>query len=126
MKISRRNWYRLLALSLAGLVICDQVVGDAKSSDLRDAVQCLVQKNGDGPLCPRISVAPFLQKSIQNMFDPEFNQTEPTITVHQQKGIFKVQILSRKKTGFVLGITQGSTSDYQVVSWKELEQGEES
>ena len=60
------------------------------------------------------------------MFDPEFNQTEPTITVHQQKGIFKVQILSCKKTGFVLGITQGSTSDYQVVSWKELEQGEES
>ena len=126
MKMSRPNWYRLLALFLAGLVIYDRVLGESRSRELREAVRCLLQKNGDSSLCPRISVDPMLQPSIQSKFDLKFNQTEPTISIHQQDEIFEVQIQSSQNTGLVLGITSRSTTDYQVVSWRELEQGEES
>lgn len=67
-----------------------------------------------------------LQSSIQSKFDLKFNQTEPTISIHQQDEIFEVQIQSSQNKGLVLGIASRSTTDYQVVSWRELEQGEES
>ncbi len=67
-----------------------------------------------------------LQPSIQSKFDLKFNQAEPMISIQKQDGIFEVQIQSPQNTGLVLGITSRSTTDYQVVSWREFEQGEES
>ena len=75
MKISRRNWYRLFALALVGLMIYDQGV-KKDQGNLKEAVQCLIEHKGAGVFCPQITVDPLLQQSIQRKFEQEFDQGE--------------------------------------------------
>ena len=84
-----------------------------------------IEQNGDGTRCPQISIDPYLQNGIQNKLVKEFNQTEPTISISPQDGNFEVQIQTTKSAGIVLGVTLRSTSEFQVVAWRDLELGEE-
>ena len=126
MKISRRNWYRLLAVAIVAFMVCDRVSKEDRLARLTNAIQCLIEQNGDGAHCPQISIDPYLQKGIQNKIVKEFNQTETIISVSPQDGNFEVQIQTTKSAGIVLGVTLRSTSEYQVVAWRDLELGEES
>ena len=126
MKISRRNCYRLLAVTIVAFMVYDRVLKEERLSRLTSAIQCLIEQNGDGTHCPQISIDPYLQKAIQNKIVKEFNQTEPTISISPQKGNFLVQIQTTKSAGIVLGVTLRSTSEFQVVGWRDLELGEES
>lgn len=126
MKISRRNWYRLLAVAIVAFMVYDRASKEERLGRLTNAIQCLIEQNGDGARCPQISIDPYLQKGIQNKIVKEFNQTETTISVSPQDGNFEVQIQTTKSAGIVLGVTLRSTSEYQVVAWRDLELGEES
>ena len=126
MKISRRNWYRLLAAAIVAFMVYDRASKEERLDRLTNAIQCLIEQNGDGARCPQISIDPYLQKGIQNKIVKEFNQTETTISVSPQDGNFEVQIQTTKSAGIVLGVTLRSTSEYQVVAWRDLELGEES
>ena len=126
MKISRRNWYRLLAVVIVAFMVYDRASKEERLGRLTNAIQCLIEQNGDGARCPQISIDPYLQKGIQNKIVKEFNQTETTISVSPQDGNFEVQIQTTKSAGIVLGVTLRSTSEYQVVAWRDLELGEES
>ena len=126
MKISRRNWYRLLAVAIVAFMVYDRASKEERLGRLTNAIQCLIEQNGDGARCPQISIDPYLQKEIQNKIVKEFNQTETTISVSPQDGNFEVQIQTTKSAGIVLGVTLRSTSEYQVVAWRDLELGEES
>ena len=125
MKISRRTWYRLLAVAIVAFMIYDRASKEERLGRLTNAIQCLIEQNGDGARCPQISIDPYLQKGIQNKIVKEFNQTETTISVSPQDGNFEVQIQTTKSAGIVLGVTLRSTSEYQVVAWRDLELGEE-
>ena len=125
MKISRRNWYRLLAAVIVAFMVYDRASKEERLGRLTNAIQCLIEQNGDGARCPQISIDPYLQKGIQNKIVKEFNQTETTISVSPQDGNFEVQIQTTKSAGIVLGVTLRSTSEYQVVAWRDLELGEE-
>ena len=124
-KISR-NWYRLLAIAIVAFMVYDRASKEERLGRLTNAIQCLIEQNGDGARCPQISIDPYLQKGIQNKIVKEFNQTETTISVSPQDGNFEVQIQTTKSAGIVLGVTLRSTSEYQVVAWRDLELGEES
>lgn len=126
MKISRRNWYRLLAVAIVAFMVYDRASKEERLGRLTNAIQCLIEQNGDGARCPQISIDPYLQKGIQNKIVKEFNQTETIISVSPQDGNFEVQIQTTKSAGIVLGVTLRSTSEYQVVAWRDLELGEES
>ena len=126
MKISRRNLYRLLAVAIVAFMVYDRASKEERLGRLTNAIQCLIEQNGDGARCPQISIDPYLQKGIQNKIVKEFNQTETTISVSPQDGNFEVQIQTTKSAGIVLGVTLRSTSEYQVVAWRDLELGEES
>ena len=126
MKISRRIWYRLLAVAIVAFMAYDRASKEERLGRLTNAIQCLIEQNGDGARCPQISIDPYLQKGIQNKIVKEFNQTETTISVSPQDGNFEVQIQTTKSAGIVLGVTLRSTSEYQVVAWRDLELGEES
>ena len=126
MKISRRNWYRLLAVAIVAFMVYDRASKEKRLGRLTNAIQCLIEQNGDGARCPQISIDPYLQKGIQNKIVKEFNQTETTISVSPQDGNFEVQIQTTKGAGIVLGVTLRSTSEYQVVAWRDLELGVES
>ena len=126
MKISRRNQYQLLALVLVVLMICDRISKRDQSSRLRDAIQCFIEQKGAGEFCPEISVEPILQKSIQKKFIHKFNQTKPTFSISSKGEIFQIHIQSSKGSGIVLGVTLKSKSDFQIVSWKDWDQGDES
>ena len=126
MKISRRNWYRLLAVTIVAFMVYDRASKEERLVRLTNAIQCLIEQNGDGTRCPQISIDPYLQIGIQNKIVKEFYQTEPTISVSRQDGNFEVQIQTTKSTGIVLGVTLRSTSEFQVVAWRDLEQGDES
>ena len=126
MKISRRNWYRLLAVAIVAFMVYDRASKEERLGRLTNAIQCLIEQNGDGARCPQISIDPYLQKGIQNKIVKEFNQTETTISISPQDGNFEVQIQTTKSAGIVLGVTLRSTSEYQVVAWRDLELGEES
>ena len=126
MKISRRNLYRLLAVAIVAFMVYDRASKEERLGRLTNAIQCLIEQNGDGSRCPQISIDPYLQKGIQNKIVKEFNQTETTISVSPQDGNFEVQIQTTKSAGIVLGVTLRSTSEYQVVAWRDLELGEES
>ena len=126
MKISRRNWYRLLAVAIVAFMVYDRASKEERLGRLTNAIQCLIEQNGDGSRCPQISIDPYLQKGIQNKIVKEFNQTETTISVSPQDGNFEVQIQTTKSAGIVLGVTLRSTSEFQVVAWRDLELGEES
>ena len=126
MKISRRNWYRLLAVAIVAFMVYDRASKEERLGRLINAIQCLIEQNGDEARCPQISIDPYLQKGIQNKIVKEFNQTETTISVSPQDGNFEVQIQTTKSAGIVLGVTLRSTSEYQVVAWRDLELGEES
>ena len=125
MKISRRNWYRLLAVAIVAFMVYDRSSKEERLGRLTNAIQCLIEQNGDGARCPQISIDPYLQKGIQNKIVKEFNQTETTISVSPQDGNFEVQIQTTKSAGIVLGVTLRSTSEFQVVAWRDLELGEE-
>ena len=125
MKISRRNWYRLLAAVIVAFMVYDRASKEERLGRLTNAIQCLIEQNGDGSRCPQISIDPYLQKGIQNKIVKEFNQTETTISVSPQDGNFEVQIQTTKSAGIVLGVTLRSTSEYQVVAWRDLGLGEE-
>ena len=125
MKISRRNWYRFLALVLVGLMIYDQASSKDQSRNLKDAVRCLIDHGGNGELCPKISVDPLLQPSIQKQFDQVFDQKRTTISPLPQAGRFEVQIQTSAGSGIVLGVTLRSSSNYQVVAWRDLEKEDE-
>ena len=125
MKISRRNWYRLLAVAIVAFMVYDRASKEERLGRLTNAIQCLIEQNGDGARCPQISIDPYLQKGIQNKIVKEFNQTETTISVSPQGGNFEVQIQTTKSAGIVLGVTLRSTSEFQVVAWRDLELGEE-
>ena len=107
-------------------MVYDRVSKEEQLGRLTNAIQCLIEKNGDGTHCPQISIDPYLQKGIQNKLVKEFNQTEPTISISPQEGNFLVQIQTTKSAGIVLGVTLRSTSEFQVVAWRDLELGEES
>ena len=126
MKISRRNWYRLLAVAIVAFMVYDRASKEERLGRLTNAIQCLIEQNGDGARCPQISINPYLQKGIQNKIVKEFNQTETTISISPQDGNFEVQIQTTNSAGIVLGVTLRSTSEYQVVAWRDLELGEES
>ena len=126
MKISRRNWYRLLAVAIVAFMVYDRASKEERLGRLTNAIQCLIEQNGDGARCPQISIDPYLQRGIQNKIVKEFNQTETTISISPQDGNFEVQIQTTKSAGIVLGVTLRSTSEYQVVAWRDLELGEES
>ena len=126
MKISRRNWYRLLAVAIVAFMVYDRASKEERLGRLTNAIQCLIEQNGDGARCPQISIDPYLQKGIQNKIVKGFNQTETTISVSPQDGNFEVQIQTTKSAGIVLGVTLRSTSEFQVVAWRDLELGEES
>ena len=125
MKISRRNWYRFLALVLVGLIIYDQTSHEDQSRNLKDAVRCLIDHGGNGEFCPKISVDPLLQPSIQKKFDQVFDQKRTTISPLPQDGRFEVQIQTSAGSGIVLGVTLRSSSNYQVVAWRDLEKEDE-
>ena len=126
MKISRRNWYRLLAVAIVAFMVYDRASKDELLGRLTNAIQCLIEQNGDGTRCPEISIDPYLQKGIQNKLVKEFNQTEIRTSISPQDGNFEVQIQTTKSAGIVLGVTLRSTSEFQVVAWRDLELGEES
>ena len=126
MKISRRNWYRLLAVAIVAFMVYDRAAKEERLGRLTNAIQCLIEQNGDGARCPQISIDPYLQTGIQNKIVKEFNQTKTTISVSPQDGNFEVQIQTTKSAGIVLGVTLRSTSEYQIVAWRDLELGEES
>ena len=128
MKISRRNWYRLLAVAIVAFMVYDRASKEERLGRLTNAIQCLIEQNGDGTRCPEISIDPYLQKGIQKKFVKEFNQnqTKPTISTSPQNGDFEVQIQTTKGAGIVLRVTLRSTSNFQVVAWKDLELGDES
>ena len=126
MKISRRNLYRLLAVAIVAFMVYDRASKEERLGRLTNAIQCLIEQNGDGSRCPQISIDPYLQKGIQNKIVKEFNQTETTISVSPQDGNFEVQIQTTKSAGIVLGVTLRSSSEYQVVAWRDFELGEES
>ena len=125
MKISRRNWYRFLALVLVGLMIYDQSSNKDQSRNLKDAVRCLIDHGANGEFCPKISIDPMLQLSIQKQFDQVFNQKTTTISLFPQDGRFEVQIQTSGGAGIVLGVTLRSSSNYQVVAWRDLEKEDE-
>ena len=126
MKISRRNLYRLLAVAIVAFMVYDRASKEERLGRLTNAIQCLIEQNGDGARCPQISIDPYLQKGIQNKIVKEFNQTETTISISPQDGNFEVQIQTTKSAGIVLGVTLRSSSEYQVVAWRDFELGEES
>ena len=126
MKISRRNWYRLLAVAIVVFMVYDRASKEERLGHLTNAIQCLIEQNGDGTRCPEISIDPYLQKGIQNKLVKEFNQTELRISISPQDGNFEVQIQTTKSAGIVLRVTLRSTSEFQVVAWRDLEMGEES
>ena len=126
MKISRRNWYRLLAVTIVVFMVYDRVSKEERLDRLTNAIQCLIEQNGDGARCPQISIDPYLQNGIQNKLVKEFNQTEPTISISPQNGNFAVQIQTTKSAGIVLRVTLRSASEFRVEAWRDLEQGEES
>ena len=126
MKISRRTWYRLLAVAIVAFMIYDRASKEERLGRLTNAIQCLIEQKGDGARCPQISVDPYLQKGIQKKLVKEFSQTEPTISISLQDGNFEVQIQTTKNAGIVLGVTLRSTSEYEVVAWRDLELGDES
>ena len=107
-------------------MVYDRVSKEERLGRLTNAIQCLIEQNGDGARCPQISIDPYLQKGIQNKLVKEFNQTEPIISISPQDGNFEVQIQTTKSAGIVLGVTLRSTSEFQVVAWRDLELGEES
>ena len=107
-------------------MVYDRASKEKRLGRLTNAIQCLIEQNGDGARCPQISIDPYLQKGIQNKIVKEFNQTETTISVSPQDGNFEVQIQTTKGAGIVLGVTLRSTSEYQVVAWRDLELGVES
>ena len=107
-------------------MVYDRASKEERLGRLTNAIQCLIEQNGDGALCPQISIDPYLQKGIQNKIVKEFNQTETTISISPQDGNFEVQIQTTNSAGIVLGVTLRSTSEYQVVAWRDLELGEES
>ncbi len=107
-------------------MVYDRVSKEEQLGRLTNAIQCLIEQNGDGTHCPQISIDPYLQKGIQNKLVKEFNQTEPTIFISPQDGNFEVQIQTTKNAGIVLRVTLRSASVFQVVAWKDLELGEES
>ena len=123
MNISRGKWYRLLALSLLCLMMYDQKLSKDRSNDLRESVQCLIQKKGDSSLCPKILVDPVLEQSVLNMFDTKMNQTKPTISIFYQDEFFEVQLQTSKTSGVVLEINMPSKSNYRVIAWRELNMG---
>ena len=125
MKISRRNLYRLLAVAIVAFMVYDRASKEERLGRLTNAIQCLIEQNGDGARCPQISIDPYLQKGIQNKIVKEFNQTETTISISPQNGNFEVQIQTTKSAGIVLRVTLRSTSEYQVVAWRDVELGEE-
>ena len=125
MKISRRNWYRLFALALVGLMIYDQGV-KKDQGNLKEAVQCLIEHKGVGVFCPQITVDPLLQQSIQRKFEQEFDQGELEHIKKTGDGKFEAHIHSSRGTGITLVVTINSISDYQVVAWRDLELGDES
>ena len=125
MKISRRTWYRFLALVLVGLMIYDQNSNKDQLGKLKDAVQCLIEHKGNGEFCQKISVDPLLRLSIQKQFDRFFDQDTTTISTFPQDGIFEVQIQTSGGAGIVLGVTLRSSSNYQVVAWRDLEKEDE-
>ena len=126
MKILRRNWYRLLAVAIVAFMVYDRASKEERLGRLTNAIQCLIEQNGDWARCPQISIDPYLQKGIQNKIVKGFNQTETTISISPQDGNFEVQIQTIKSAGIVLGVTLRSTSEFRVVSWRDLELGEES
>ena len=107
-------------------MIYNQVSKKDQSARLKSAIQCLIEKNGDASFCPMISVDPFLQKNLKKKFVEKFNQIEFTTTIIQKDGNFEVQIQTTKSTGIFLGVILGSTSDFHVVSWRNLELGDKS
>ena len=107
-------------------MVYNQFSKNNQSFRLKTAVQCLVEKKGDGSLCPMISIDPILQKNIQKKFVEDFNQTETTTSILHQDGKFEVQIQTTRSAGIVLCVILRSTSDFHVVSWSNLEPGEES
>ena len=126
MKISRGKWYRLLAMAILALMIYDRFLKEDHSFRLTTAIRCLVEKNGDGALCPQISIDPYLQKNLQNKFFEDFHQKEFTISIFPKDGKFEVQIQTTKSAGIVLVVSLRSKTDFQVVAWKEFELGDES
>ena len=125
MKMSRGNWYRLLTLALVGLMIYDQGV-KKDQGNLKEVVRCLIEHKGDEVLCPQITVDPLLQQSIQRKFEQEFDQGELKQIKITHDGKFEAHIHSSRGTGITLVITINSISGYQVVAWRDLEQGDES
>ena len=107
-------------------MVYDRASKEERLGRLTNAIQCLIEQNGDGSRCPQISIDPYLQKGIQNKIVKEFNQTETTISISPHDGNFEVQIQTTKSAGIVLGVTLRSTSEFQVVGWRDLELGEES
>ena len=107
-------------------MVYDRASKEERLGRLTNAIQCLIEQNGDGTRCPQISIDPYLQIGIQNKIVKEFYQTEPTISVSRQDGNFEVQIQTTKSAGIVLGVTLRSTSEFEVVAWRDLEQGDES
>ena len=107
-------------------MVYDRVSKEERLGRLTSAIQCLIEQNGDGTRCPQISIDPYLQIGIQNKIVKEFYQTEPTISISPQEGNFLVQIQSTKSAGIVFWVTLRSTSEFEVVAWRDLELGEES
>ena len=106
-------------------MIYDQIANKDQSKNLKDAVVCLIDHGGNGEFCPNISVDPLLQLTIQKQFDQFFDQKKTTISPVPQNGIFEVQIQTSEGAGMVLGVKVRSSSNYQVVAWRDMEKEDE-
>ena len=125
MKISRRNYYRLLALFLVGLMIYDQGLRK-NQGNLKKAVQCLIEHKGDGSVCSQLIVDPLIQQSIQRKFEQEFDQIEIKDVKKNHDGKFEAQVHSARGAGITLVAIRISKTNFQVVGWRDLELGDES
>ena len=94
--------------------------------NLKEAIQCLIEHEGDGSLCSQLAVDPSIQQSIQKKFEQEFDQSELKQIKKTHDGKFEAHIYSSGGSGIALVVMAHSVSDYQVVAWRDLELGEES
>ena len=94
--------------------------------NLRESIQCLIEHMGDGSLCSQLAVDPLIQESIQRKFEQELDQSELKQIKNTHDGKLEAHIHSSGGFGIALVVTIRSTSNYQVVAWRDLELGEES
>ena len=126
MKISRRTWYRLLALTLVGVIYSQRQEKDLGKIIFGSAVNCLIEQRGDVSFCPRLTFDPLIQQSIQKKFEQEFDQIEIKDVKENHDGEFEAQVHSARGTGITLVAIRISKTNFQVVGWRDLELGGES